>query len=52
MYGPVRCAQHLIEDGFIDIHCVSVTQVNNQKTQRQLTAGVCFSYKSAIVNYR
>jgi len=27
-------------------------KVNDQKTQRQLTAGVFFSYKSAVVNYR
>jgi len=39
------------EDCFFDIHCVLVTQVNDQKTQQQLTAGVFFSYKSAVVNY-
>jgi len=34
-----------------DIHCVLVTEVNDQKTQQQLTAGVFFSYKPAVVNY-
>jgi len=41
-----------MEDCFFDIHCVLVTQVNDQKIQWQLTAGVFFSYKSAVVNYR
>jgi len=41
-----------VEDCFFDIHCGLVTQVNDQKTQRQLTAGVFFSYKPAVVNYR
>jgi len=40
------------EDCFFDIHFVLVTQVNDQKIQRQLTADVFFSYKSAVVNYR
>jgi len=44
-----RC---FVEDYFFDIHCVLVTQVNDQKTQRQLTASVFFSYKPAVVNYR
>jgi len=39
------------ESCFFDIHCVLVTQVNDQKIKRQLTVGVFFSYKSAIVNY-
>jgi len=42
----------ILEDCFLDIHCVLVTQVNDQKTPRQLTIGVFFSYKSAVVNYR
>jgi len=40
------------DDCFFDIHCVLVTQVNDQKIQRQLTVGVFFSYKSVVVNYR
>jgi len=35
-----------------DIHCVLVTQVNDKKTQRQLTVAGFFSYKPAVVNYR
>ena len=33
-------------------NCILIIQVNDQKTQRQLTAGVFFSYKSVVVNYR
>jgi len=40
-----------VEDCFFDIHCVLVTQVNDQKIKRQLIAGVFFSYKPAVVNY-
>jgi len=40
------------ESCFFDIYCVLLTQVNDQKIQRQLTADVFFSYKSAVVNYR
>ena len=42
---------NLQEDCFFDIHCVLVTQVNDQKNQRQLTAGVFFSYEHAVVNF-
>jgi len=41
-----------VEDCFFDIHCVLVTQVNDQKIQWQLSAGVFFSYKPAVANYR
>jgi len=34
------------------IQCVLETQVNDQKTQRQLTAVGFSSYESAVVNYR
>ena len=34
------------------IQCVLETQVNDQKTQRQLTAASFSSYESAVVNYR
>jgi len=37
----------LHEDCFFDIHCVLVTHVNDQETQRQLAVGVFFSYKPA-----
>jgi len=37
-----------MEDCFFDIHCVLVTQVNDQKIQWQLTASVFFSYKPLL----
>ena len=50
--GPEEAPMSIgVEDSFFDIHCVLVTQVNDQKIQRQLTAGVFFSYKPAVVNY-
>jgi len=40
-----------IENCCFDIHCVLVTQVYDQKMQRQLIVVGFFSYKPTVVNY-
>jgi hypothetical protein len=42
----------ILDNCCFDIQCVLETQVNDQKTQRQLTAAGFSSYKPAVVNYR